>query len=84
MCIRDRSSTVPFTTDLDSVIGDCDYVTIHVPASPQTNHMINAEVIGRMKKGAVLLNFSRDKLVDEAAVLEALDSGCLLYTSRCV
>lgn len=39
--------------------------------------MINAEVIGRMKKGAVLLNFSRDKLVDEDAVLEALDSGRL-------
>ena len=74
---HDMSSTVPFTTDLDSVIGDCDYVTIHVPASPQTNHMINAEVIGRMKKGAILLNFSRDKLVDEDAVLEALDSGRL-------
>lgn len=74
---HDMSSTVPYTTDLDSAIGDCDYVTVHVPASPQTNGMINEELISRMKDGAVLLNFSRDKLVDEDAVLKALDEGKL-------
>ena len=74
---HDMSNTVPFRTDLDSVIGDCDYVTVHVPASPQTNGMINADIIQSMKNGAILLNFSRDKLVDEDAVLKALDEGKL-------
>ena len=42
---HDMSSTVPFTTDLDSVIGDCDYVTIHVPASPQTMTASSSKII---------------------------------------
>ncbi len=52
-----------------------DYLTIHVPATPATKGMINAEAITRMKDGAVLLNFARDTLVDEKALAEALESG---------
>ncbi len=54
-----------------------DYVTIHVPATPATKGMVSADAIARMKDGAVLLNFARDSLVDEAAVAGALASGKL-------
>jgi len=54
-----------------------DFVTIHVPATPATKGMIGAEAISRMKRGAVLLNFARDTLVDEAALAGALESGAV-------
>ena len=54
-----------------------DYVTIHVPLNDKTRGMINADVISKMKPGAVLLNFSRNELVDNAALLAALESGQL-------
>ena len=54
-----------------------DYITIHVPATPGTKGMIGAEAIAQMKKGAVLLNFARDTLVDEPALAAALESGAV-------
>lgn len=63
--------------DIDTVLADSDYVTIHVPATKDTKGMFNAENIAKMKKGARLLNFSRGELVDEEAVLAALESGQL-------
>ncbi len=63
--------------DIDTVLANSDYVTIHVPATKDTIGMFNAESIAKMKKGARLLNFSRGELVDEAAVLAALESGQL-------
>ena len=59
------------------VFAQADYVTIHVPLNDKTRHMINADVIAKMKPGAVLLNFSRNELADNAAVLAALESGQL-------
>ena len=59
------------------VFAQADYVTIHVPLNDKTRHMVNAEVISKMKPGAVLLNFSRNELADNAAVLAALESGQL-------
>ena len=53
----------------------CDYVTIHVPANEATKGMFNAELFAAMKDGAVVLNFSRDKLVKDADLLAALESG---------
>ena len=50
----------------------CDYVTIHVPATDSTKGMFNSELFSLMKNSAVLLNFSRDKLVNEADLLTAL------------
>ncbi|MBQ1332374.1 MAG: 3-phosphoglycerate dehydrogenase [Lachnospiraceae bacterium] len=61
--------------DLKKMAAQCDYVTIHVPATPSTNGMISAEIIGAMKPDAVLLNFSRDSLVDEEALTAALEEG---------
>ena len=63
--------------DLKTVLENADYITIHVPATPQTKGMFNSEAFAIMKNGARLLNFSRDSLVDEADVIEALSSGKL-------
>ena len=71
----DRS--VKHVTDLDELYANCDYITIHVPALPATKGMINADAISKMKDGAVILNFARDILCDEDAVLEALENGKL-------
>ena len=54
---------------------DCDYITIHVPALPDTKGMINKDAISLMKKGVVVLNFARDVLVDSEAMVDALVSG---------
>ena len=53
------------------VFAKADYLTVHVPLNDKTRGMINADVIAKMKPGAVLLNFSRNELVDNAAVKEA-------------
>ena len=53
----------------------CDYVSIHVPAMDSTKGMFNEELFSLMKDTAVLLNFSRDKLVNEADLLIALEEG---------
>ena len=59
------------------VFANADYLTIHVPLNDKTRGMINADVIAKMKPGAVLLNFSRNELVDNEAVKAALASGQL-------
>lgn len=64
-------------TKPDELYRECDYVTVHVPATGETKGMIGKKEIGEMKDGAVLLNFSRDTLVDEDAAAEALLSGKL-------
>ena len=63
--------------DLTEMLPVCDYVTLHLPANDSTKGMVNAEFFGAMKDGSVLLNFSRDKLVNEADLFAALDSGKL-------
>ncbi|MCR5653390.1 MAG: 3-phosphoglycerate dehydrogenase [Ruminococcus sp.] len=60
---------------VDDVITQSDYVTIHVPLLPDTKDLIDAEAIAKMKDGVRILNFSRDGLVNCAAVLEAIKSG---------
>ena len=60
---------------IEEIYAVSDYITIHVPATAGTKGMISAEAIAQMKKGAVLLNFARDTLVDEKALAEALASG---------
>ncbi len=74
---HNMSNTIPLLTDLGNTLKKCDYVTVHVPATADTAKMINKDMISQMKKGAVLVNFSRDKVVDEEAVIEALESGKL-------
>jgi D-3-phosphoglycerate dehydrogenase len=62
---------------LDTLIAESDYITIHVPLTPETKNLFNTERIGRTKKGVRILNFSRSGLVDNAALKAALISGQL-------
>ena len=59
------------------VLRGCRFVSLHVPLLDATRHLVNADNIGLLKPGAVLLNFSREGVVDDAAVLRALDTGTL-------
>lgn len=63
--------------DLDTLWAESDFISLHAPSIPSTRHMVNAQSIRRMKDGAYLLNLARGPLVDEAALLQALDSGKL-------
>jgi len=60
---------------LESLLEECDYVTLHVPLSDQTKGMINRERLAMMKKGARLLNFARGGLVNNADLRDALAEG---------
>jgi len=62
---------------LDELYAQSDYITLHVGITPQTQGMINAETIGKMKKGVKLVNCARGELLNEPAVVEALQSGQL-------
>ncbi len=57
---------------LDDLLERSDFVTLHVPLSPQTHHLIDAHALGRIKPGAILVNTSRGGLVDSAALARAL------------
>lgn len=60
---------------VEEMLPHCDYVTIHVPATSGTTGMFNKDLFDKMKDGTVLLNFSRDKLVKDADLLEAIEAG---------
>lgn len=68
-------SCVDVKNDIKALLPLCDYISIHVPAMDSTKGMFNAELFGLMKDNAVLLNFSRDKLVNEPDLLAALAEG---------
>ena len=69
------SENLLFTEDLNELLSKSDFVTIHVPATAETSGMINADSISNMKDGVVFLNFSRDKLVNDKDMAQALESG---------
>lgn len=62
---------------LETVLAQADFVTIHVPGGRETHHLLNAERLALMKQGAFLINCARGGIVDEAALLVALNSGHL-------
>lgn len=62
---------------LEELLAQADIVSLHLPATPETQHLICAETIAKMKDGAYLVNTSRGALIDEAALYEALTSGKL-------
>lgn len=71
------ASDVQPALSIDDLLSRSDFVTFHVPLTEETRHMINAERIKIMRKGAVLLNFSREGILDDDAVVTALDQGHL-------
>nr|WP_308625489.1 phosphoglycerate dehydrogenase [uncultured Eisenbergiella sp.] len=69
------SRDVKHVINVDEIYENCDIITIHVPLLDSTREMINREAIAKMKKGVILLNFARDLLVDEEAVLAGIEEG---------
>lgn len=69
------SRNIHHINDVEDIYRQCDYITIHVPLLESTKKMINSDAIVKMKDGVVILNFARDLLVDEEAVIAAIDNG---------
>ena len=63
--------------DLDKLLAEADFVSLHLPLTDKTRGMVGADMLSKFKPGAALLNFSRGELVDGAAVLEAVKAGRL-------
>ncbi len=64
-------------TDLDTLLRESDIVSLHVPATPETYHLINRDTLSKMKRGALLINTARGSVVDTEALLWALEEGIL-------
>ena len=71
------SSTVQQAQSVDEVLSHSDFVSLHVPFNDHTRNLVNADRIGLMKEGGVILNFARAGIVDDQAVVQALDDGKL-------
>ncbi len=71
------SSRVRKADNLQALFARCDYISLHLPVLDSTRGLVNGELLGAMRPGTCLLNFARQEIVDEAALLEALDSGQL-------
>jgi D-3-phosphoglycerate dehydrogenase len=72
-------SSVHKANSIEELLKQSDFVTLHVPLLPVTKHLVDGKRLSRMKTGAVLLNFARDAVVDEEAVIEVLRSRRLKY-----
>ena len=68
---------VTFHENVESLVAACDVVSIHCPLHPETEHMFNDELIGKMRRGSYLVNTARGKICDRDAVARALESGQL-------
>ncbi|HJY17648.1 MAG TPA: C-terminal binding protein [Xanthobacteraceae bacterium] len=71
------ASTGVETVSFDDLLARSDFISVHAPLQPATRGLMNAKVFAKMKKGAYLINTARGPLVDEAALVAALDSGHL-------
>jgi len=67
--------SVKHVIDIKEIFADCDYITLHVPVTPDTKHAVNEEAISQMKDGVRIINLARGELVDEQAVAAGLESG---------
>lgn len=73
----DGLAFVELASSLDALLARSDVVSLHCPATPDTHHLIGAPQLARMRRGAVLVNTARGDVVDEAALVAALDAGHL-------
>ena len=69
------SRSVKHISNVEDIYRECDFITIHVPLMDATRGMVDAEAVSKMKRGVILLNFARDVLMDEKAVLDGIKSG---------
>jgi formate dehydrogenase len=73
----EKELDVTYHPDVESLVRVCDVVTINTPLHPETEHLFNDALIGKMKRGAYLVNTARGKICDRDAVVRALKSGQL-------
>ena len=66
-----------FHADVESLVQACDVVSIHCPLHPETEHLFNDQLIGKMRPGSYLVNTARGKICEENAIVRALESGQL-------
>ena len=69
------SRSIEKAADYDEIFATSDYITLHVPATPDTKGMINADTISKMKDGVRIINLARADLVDSGAIIEGVKSG---------
>ncbi len=69
------SHSVNRSLSKEDIFANCDYITLHLPSTPETKHLINTESIATMNEGVRILNFSRGELVDSAAIVKAIEAG---------
>ncbi|MBQ8263166.1 MAG: phosphoglycerate dehydrogenase [Oscillospiraceae bacterium] len=69
------NSVVKQAADIDTIYRECDYIMVQVHYNDSTRHMLNADALAKMKDGVRLINFARGELVDDAALLAAIESG---------
>jgi D-3-phosphoglycerate dehydrogenase / 2-oxoglutarate reductase len=74
---RVKALGIELSDSLEDLVATSDIVSIHVPAAPETESLFDARLLGRMKEGAILLNTSRGDVVDEAALLDVLETRSL-------
>ena len=72
-----RSASVEKCDDLHAMLGACDFVSVHAVLNPETRHLIDREALASMKPNAVLVNTARGAIIDEGALVQALQSGQL-------
>ena len=73
----EQEAGATYFSTLADMLPHCDILTLHLPATPETDGMINAELLGRLPRGAIFINAARGALVDEDALIDALRSGQL-------
>ena len=73
----EKELNLTFHDSVESLVSVCDVVTINCPLHPETEHMFNDELIGKMKRGAYIVNTARGKICDKDAIARALESGQL-------
>ena len=73
----EKELNLTFHESVESMVAVCDVVTINCPLHPETEHMFNDELIGKMKRGSYIVNTARGKICDKDAIARALESGQL-------
>ncbi len=63
--------------ELEDLLQEADYISIHAPLTPETKHMIDAQALAKMKKTAIIVNTARGPIIDEGALCSALDAGTI-------
>jgi D-3-phosphoglycerate dehydrogenase len=81
LALAPRTTSVPQSVaqlvDMDTLLAEADVIFLHVPLTPETEHLVDATFLARMRPGSLLVNASRGGLVDSEALLEALERGPL-------